>query len=240
MKLSDCLVIPKPLILTHGLPRVTYMMALFTAHILYNEKDKGFELRKGLIEMEYGVSLYEQRHLLSELQQLGIVEIRVSGAPPKTRCFLNEKRLFSRLNFSPTDIKFYTSFIIVKDLKEKEYKNIKKIFTKTSQKDKNHKNQFLYLFPPGYRNSPKFRHAWNDFMEMRRFDKKAPVTERSARLISNKIARVGLVTAIKALRVSVENGYRGVFPKRQGGQAQYTPKRPSQSKYKRLHERGKA
>lgn len=59
--------------------------------------------------------------------------------------------------------------------------------------------------------SEKFIDAWLDFAEMRRVDKKNPLTERATKIIFKKLSKWGEKAAIKSLEKSTVSQWLDVW-----------------------------
>lgn len=64
--------------------------------------------------------------------------------------------------------------------------------------------------------SPEFRKAWLDFREHRK-QIKAPLTVLGATRLLSKCQRFGEPTALESIDLSIENGWKGLFPPKSNG-----------------------
>ena len=84
-----------------------------------------------------------------------------------------------------------------------------------NKKEKNNKKvelqQFLKLFPKEWQDNHTFQNSLEDFTIHRR-QKGSLLTPIARNRIANKLIKHDLQIAVEALRLSVENGWTGVFP----------------------------
>lgn len=95
------------------------------------------------------------------------------------------------------------------------------------QTDSNDKGQIV-----DYENDKDFKTTWKEFCKFRR-KMKRPMTELAEKLVLKKLAKVDKDTAIKALELSIERSWIGVFPeaidysiKKNNGNWSKTPNEP--------------
>ena len=67
------------------------------------------------------------------------------------------------------------------------------------------------LIIPEYLNTPSFIEAWDYYVD-NRTKMKAKMTHRAKELALKKLSKYPVDVAIEALELSVENGWKGVFP----------------------------
>ena len=70
------------------------------------------------------------------------------------------------------------------------------------------------VFPESL-NTPEFRTAFYDFCAERR-DRKTYMTQRAIKMLFNQLEKYQVEYAIEALKASIANGYKGVFPNEAG------------------------
>lgn len=156
------------------------------------------------------LSRYAQTRAITLLQEMGVLQV-VSKGLPKRQWFkitLNSSVLKTKLQCCENA----TQASRKRNAYNEEHNNEVK---EKYKKEKTPKIQLIELFPISYQEHETFQQVWSDFVADRK-ERKIPLTERATKLIVNKFRRdckKDIQSAIDALQVAIERGYRGVFPK---------------------------
>jgi hypothetical protein len=98
---------------------------------------------------------------------------------------------------------------------------------------KEKEKRFLQFFNEHLTESTNFITTWNEWLDFRKKDLKAPVTERAAKLMAKLLNAQSVLVAIQIIETSMRNSWRGLFSINpgQGGSAHGTDQKQKGSKY---------
>lgn len=158
---------------------------------------------------ETGMSEYQLRKCKNQLKYMGILITQMRDIPPKEYYFLN----FEKIVFLIKSIPQKTSAIFLKKLNDNSLKNFSNIpiYNKIKYK-KNIKKDFLQAFlPKEWLTDQSFQEIVQTYIQHRK-EKNKPITPKAGEALAKKLAKYSKQVAKEALKLSIENGWTGVFP----------------------------
>jgi hypothetical protein len=157
-----------------------------------------------------GLTITKIRTCKKVLKKRHILRTKMKGFPPKEYFQINFSELLGIIgsyhssgNLTLIHQETLPSFI------RKPYDNTFNILNKN--KNNNKEKIFTDLFPDEWKRNKTFISTIKDYIQYRSQKGKA-LTELSCIRLYNKLIKVDIITAIKAIDRSIENGWTGVFP----------------------------
>lgn len=231
---DNFITVNRTLIKELGLEEAVIIGELASEHLYWESRE---ELQDGFfystIENVYdrtGLTAYQQRTALNNLESAGLVEVKRMGMPAKRYIRINEAELLKVFNnkklknLTTSDEKTEAQVVQffdankTKEITQKEEDKTKKEVSKKSQAidDKPKPQTFDEILDssPLTANNPKLRESCEEFIKMRKLIKK-PLTNMALKLALNKAYELagGDPEKMKAIiDQSVLNSWQGVFP----------------------------
>ena len=191
-----------------------YLCSEYNFYSSNGQLDRGmFFCTREKIKYNTGLTETEQRTATKKLKELGIIETELKGMPSKTYYKINEDTILSILSSEETtqqDLRNpYTNNNINNNLKQNTKDNIKKNSKKKSKIDTkiesiekkcleyDLEDEVIELLSRFFRN----------LLENHKM-----VTDDKVNAILTKLAKVNTKTQIKAIQLSLDNGYMNIDP----------------------------
>lgn len=220
---DNFITVNRTLIKELGLEEAVIIGELASEHLYWESRD---ELQDGFfystienVADRTGLTAYQQRTALNNLESAGLVEVRKMGMPAKRYIRINEDKLLevfndkSLKNLTTSDEKTEAQVVQFFDTnKTKENKTKEEDKTKTNNKGKGFDD--VLDSSPLTANNPELRESCKAFIEMRKEIKK-PLTATALKMNLNKAYELagGDEKTMKAIiDQSVMNSWQGVFP----------------------------
>ena len=158
---------------------------------------------------------------LSRLEELGFVKVERPESVVKmkrlgNKYYLLEHEIFNEsshdnLSCESDDMETLQTKTPANNLSHDNLSRVEsKRIKQENQETKTSKN-FIELFPRTFQQDKNFTSTWEEFLQFRKEDKKAPVSKIAAQRFVSTLKIHPISTAIKMIDRSIENGYRGIF-----------------------------
>lgn len=248
---DNFITVNRTLIKELGLEEAVIIGELASEHLYWESRD---ELQDGFfystienVADRTGLTAYQQRTALNNLESAGLVEVKRMGMPAKRYIRINEAELLKVFNnkklknlttsdekTEAQDVQFFDTNK-TKEIIHKEEDITKKEVSKKSKAvdDKPKPQTFDEILDssPLTANNPELRESCEEFIKMRKLIKK-PLTNMALKLALNKAYELagGDPNKMKAIiDQSVLNSWQGIFPLKEETASQ--PRKSSGSSY---------
>lgn len=169
------------------------------------------------IEANTGLSDYQQREAISNLVNIGIIEVVKKGIPAKNYYKFNHSTVIKKLNDKRLK-NYITSDVKIKSLvteKLNTKNNKEKIINKNNKSKKIDKNEklinFLYTKSIEYDICNEVLNKLEEFFNVL-IDNKVLVTEQKIEATLSLLAKESKNKQLKAIQLSLDKGYKSIDP----------------------------